>query len=116
MSILIRGMEMPVTCCHCPLMGYDPDIEWNDGGRETQGAYICVMTHELIDNTKREDHCPLVEIPPHGDLIDREALMDDIIGSMVFSGRNVPKEAAIVQKVLDIVGDANAILEAEEDE
>ena len=50
------------------------------------------------------------------DLIDREALMDDIIGSMVFSGRNVPKEAAIVQKVLDIVGDANAIIPAEEGE
>ena len=58
-DILIRGMKMPVTCCHCPLIGYDPDIEWNDGGRETQGAYICVITHELIDNTKREDHCPL---------------------------------------------------------
>jgi hypothetical protein len=70
MSILIKGMEMPVTCCHCPLMGYDPDIEWVDGGRETQGAYICVITHELIDNTKREEHCPLVEIPPHGRLIE----------------------------------------------
>ena len=75
MSVLIKGMDMPVTCCHCPLMGYDPDIEWVDGGRETQGAYICVITHELIDNTKREEHCPLVPVPPHGDLIDRDALM-----------------------------------------
>ena len=74
MSVLIRGMEMPVTCCHCPLLGYDPDIEWNDGGRETQGAYICVITHELIDNTKREEHCPLVPVPPHGRLIDADAL------------------------------------------
>ena len=72
MSILIKGMEMPVTCCHCPLMGYDQDIEWVDGGRETQGAYICVITHELIDNTKREEHCPLVEIPPHGRVIIEE--------------------------------------------
>ena len=74
MSILIKGMEMPVTCCHCPLIGYDPDIEWVDGGRETQGAYICVITHELIDNTKREEHCPLVPIPKHGRLIDADAL------------------------------------------
>ena len=73
MSILIKGMEMPVTCCHCPLMGYDPEIEWNDGGKETQGAYICVMTHELIDNTKRKEHCPLVLVPPHGRLIDADA-------------------------------------------
>lgn len=37
-DILIKGMEMPVTCSYCPLIAYDPDIEWNDGGRETQGA------------------------------------------------------------------------------
>lgn len=74
MGIYLPNMEMPVTCCHCPLMGYDPDIEWADGGRETQGAYICVITHELIDNTKREDHCPLVPVPPHGRLIDAGAL------------------------------------------
>lgn len=77
MSILIKGMEMPVTCCHCQLMGYDPDIEWVDGGRETQGAYICVITHELIDNTKREEHCPLVPVPPHGDLIDYDFCMEN---------------------------------------
>lgn len=77
MSVLVRGIEMPITCCQCPLMGYDPDIEWNDGGRGARGAYICVLTHELIDNTKREEHCPLIEIPPHGDLIDRrEAIID----------------------------------------
>ena len=72
-DILIKGMEMPVTCSYCPLIAYDPDIEWNDGGRETQGAYVCVMTRELIDNTKREGHCPLVPIPPHGDLVDLKA-------------------------------------------
>lgn len=53
-------------------------------------------------------------IPPHGDLVDREALMDDIICSTVLSGRKAPKEATIVQEVLDIVGDANAIIPAEE--
>ena len=74
MGVYIKGMEMPVTCCHCPLMGYDPDIELVDGGGETQGAYICVITHELIDNTKREEHCPLVPVSPHGRLIDADAL------------------------------------------
>ena len=73
MSVLIKGMEMPVTCCHCPLMGYDPDREWFDSMART-GAHICVLTGELIDNTKREDHCPLVPVPPHGRLIDADAL------------------------------------------
>ena len=76
MGIYIKNMKAPATCCHCPLMDYDPDIEWDDGGRKTQGAYICVITHELIDNTKREDHCPLVPVPPHGRLIDADALKD----------------------------------------
>ena len=77
MGVYIKNMEMPVTCCHCPLMGYDPDIECVDGGRETQGAYICVITHELIDSTKREEHCPLIPVPPHGRLIDADALYED---------------------------------------
>ena len=76
MSILIKGMEMPVTCCHCPLMGYDPDREWFDSMARS-GAHICVLTGELIDNTKREEHCPLVPVPPHGRLIDADALMHE---------------------------------------
>lgn len=76
-GVYIRGMEMPINCCHCPLMGYDPDIEWVDGGRETQGAYICVITHELIDNTKREEHCPLHPVPAHGRLIDADVLLEE---------------------------------------
>lgn len=64
MGVYIKGMEMPVTCCHCPLMGYDPDREWFDSTRT--GAHICVLTGELIDNTKREEHCPLVSVQPHG--------------------------------------------------
>ena len=76
MGIYIKNVEMPITCCDCPLIGYDPDLKWNDGGREAQGAYICFITHELIDNTKREEHCPLVEIPPHGRLIDADKPKD----------------------------------------
>ena len=79
-------------------MGYDPDIEWNYGGRETQGVYICVMTHELIDNTKREDHCPLVSVPEHGRLIDADALptYDKPIGKlMMFGGEYVYTQTAI---------------------
>lgn len=70
-GIYIPGMEVPKTCCYCPLMGYDPDREWFDSMART-GAHICVLTGELIDNTKREDHCPLVPVPEHGDLIDRD--------------------------------------------
>ena len=104
MGVYIKGMKIPKSCwrCYIPLGTLKCPVQ-----TEEEAMRYCSCRHK---------DCPIVPIPPHGDLIDREALMDDIIGSMVFSGRNVPKEAAIVQKVLDIVGDANAILEAEEDE
>ena len=73
-DIIIRGMEMPITCCHCKMIAYNPETVWNDNGNETQGAWVCLLTAELIDNTKREEHCPLVELPPHGRLIDAEEL------------------------------------------
>lgn len=72
-GIYIPGMEMPVTCCHCPLMVYDPDREWFDILAQ-MGAHICTLTRELIDNTKREEHCPLVPVPDHGRLGDLDAL------------------------------------------
>ncbi len=118
MSILIRGMEMPATCCHCPLMGYDPDIEWNDGGRETQGAYVCVLTHELIDNTKREEHCPLVEIQPHGRLGDLDELEKSFRedADAEWNRFATPLNwADAFDDVADIVADAPTIIPASEE-
>lgn len=71
MSVYIKGMEMPKTCCYCPLMGYDPDREWFDSMART-GAHICALTGELIDNTKRAEHCPLIPVPKHGRLVDAD--------------------------------------------
>lgn len=110
MSILIKGMKMPVTCCHCPLMGYDPGIEWNDGGRETKGAYICIMTHELIDNTKREEHCPLIELPPHGRLIDESDILEDMDKNVNIDSFN----GYVFRKTVEIILDnAPTVIEAE---
>ena len=53
MSVLIN-MEMPKNCCACPLR-----LAW------------CI---ERIYMVKRPERCPLVPVPPHGDLIDRDAL------------------------------------------
>ena len=58
MSILIKGMKMPETCMYggCPIDGKYCDLWWKMGG----GEY------------GRHRDCPLVEIPDHGDLIDRD--------------------------------------------
>lgn len=58
-DILIRGMEMPQSCWDCPI----------------QVNPFCVLDLiELTDTEKRirPENCPLVEIPPHGRLIDAD--------------------------------------------
>ena len=68
MSILIKGMEMPKSCFMCPFS------EINDADTD-----LCSITGELYDSTPfkpefRRSDCPLIEIPPHGRLIDADAM------------------------------------------
>lgn len=88
MSVLIKGMEMPSVCFECHL-SYD--------------CMSCIATGTKFWNrddafdpdTARLPDCPLVELPPHGDLIDREALAfeDDIYG---WRDKKIVKAAPVV--------------------
>ena len=65
MSILIKGMEMPKNCHEC---------------RFVSGCY-CKAAQKKLDlmvdvSYIRDTVCPLIELPPHGDLIDRDELTD----------------------------------------
>ena len=63
MSILIKGMQMP------PTTGlYVVSVD-NTGGRDKT-----IMTIERMDERRIIGSFELVPIPPHGDLIDRDAL------------------------------------------
>lgn len=66
MSILIKGMEMPTSCENCRFRGL---------GGIALDETVCMFTgnHRKYPNIPRFIDCPLVEIPPHGDLIDRDA-------------------------------------------
>ena len=67
MSVLIKGIEMPKNCKRCPL-------------RYTNTGYtFCELTGEslIIETDKRDDSCPLIEVPPHGDLVDRNYLISE---------------------------------------
>ena len=67
MSVIVRGMEMPKTCCDCPI--------FVDGGYD---SWCGITDNSMAENealTKRNPNCPLVEIPtPHGRLGDLDAL------------------------------------------
>ena len=62
MSVLIKGMEMPKTCIMCWL------------------SPVCPVWVKEVSRYKGYDNrlpdCPLVEVPPHGRLIDAEALYE----------------------------------------
>ena len=75
MSIIVRGMEMPTDCRECRLM------EYHCSTGETWCApaeRILTVDFKPIPFDGRPDWCPLVEIKtPHGDLIDRQKLLED---------------------------------------
>lgn len=67
MGIYIKGMEMPMRCADCWLM--DGEDHW-----------CCAMRGKPLESNyyygikDRPDWCPLIEVPPHGRLIDADAL------------------------------------------
>ena len=63
-EVLITGMEMPNTCRRCIEMGIPVHCRVIK-----QEAVTAVMS-----GYDRPSDCPLIELPPHGDLIDRDNL------------------------------------------
>ena len=77
MSILIKGMEMPTNCSSCPMLeGYDDDGLCHAVGRwlDDDEFWEWDVYPEGDVDLSRPSNCPLVELPPHGRLIDADAL------------------------------------------
>ena len=72
MSILIRGMEMPKGCGNCKLFDASHAI-----GLFAPFGWCRINGKEIFRVSEKADFCPLILVPPHGDLIDRrEAIID----------------------------------------
>lgn len=76
MSILIKGVEMPKDCPMCP-MSY-----WTKGNCEFSGCaivngkrYARYEDEKYANSYGRPSWCPLIELPPHGRLIDADELI-----------------------------------------
>ena len=65
-GIYIPGMEMPKSCGFCPLkmMAMEGDE--------------CAIGARFTEYQKRPSDCPLIHVPDHGDLIDRDAMIDSM--------------------------------------
>ena len=69
MSVYIKGMEMPKSCGYCPFENHADD------------GYECRINGCLTEYQKRPSECPLIPVPDHGDLIDRDALCDGLVSN-----------------------------------
>lgn len=63
MSVLIKGMEIPDKCGHCRFAT----------------AFECQVTKNFITTFNvRQADCPLTPVPPHGRLIDADAVFNNL--------------------------------------
>lgn len=111
MGVYIRGMEMPKNCMECPLK--------TDYG--TCGYYsLYVEAGHESDCEKRRDDCPLIELPPHGRLIDADAMITSIKKQTDFLkviGDDLATIAEVLEKgFLQEIENAPTIIEAEDGE
>lgn len=108
MGVYITGVEMPRACQVCPLS------HWNKLDQLTG----CNLTRRYVPkddedfwNNDRPSWCPLIPVPPHGDLIGRDWLIDIALHLM-----NTAKNDDIangVKWLWQYIIDAPTIIEAE---
>ena len=77
MSILIKGMEMPKDCPMCSMAHYDITGTFR-GCEIVAGKKHAINDLVYANSSTRPNWCPLVPVPPHGRLIDADALIADL--------------------------------------
>lgn len=84
-DLLIKGVEMPRCCNDCAFHKQEGTIELKNGDiiyKIIVKCEICkaedpYMSYRDADMKRRND-CPLIEVSPHGRLIDADNLKDNI--------------------------------------
>lgn len=62
MSVLIKGIHIPTGCAFCFY------------NRDTRCLLLPGSGCDETNGERRRENCPIIEIPDHGDLIDRDEL------------------------------------------
>lgn len=114
MSVLIHDMEMPGRCGHCPCFNAENPIHCQavkaDKAKRIAAPY----------GLPRPDWCPLVEVPPHGRLVDESWLKKAMITTLEALKKNPKMDRqemhliAAFDTLRAMVEDAPTIIEAEE--
>ena len=75
MSVLVKNMEMPISCADCLFKTLSPTGE----------SIVCDIILSTVPWEDRPFDCPLIEVPPHGRLIDADALAKNVTGAIYHS-------------------------------
>ena len=101
MSVLIKGMRMPENCSKCPVA--------------LSGKYCRInKTNETYKMLPfRPDHCPLVDLGKHGDLIDRDEVRNAVFHHLSIKGEEnlLPAEKSVFGNIIK----AKAVIESEDE-
>ena len=101
MSIYIKGMEMPENCTVCPIRSWNGEDD------------ICPFSKVEALSIGRQAKCPLVEIPPHGRLIDADELFQLLDGGYDVDMDELPETKAAL---LEMIANAPTIIPADKEE
>ena len=121
MSVLYKGLKMPKSCSVCREFYYVPD--------SVKGTSVrCGIDNKLIHQysntvydiesgfpykTNRPDWCPLIEVPPHGRLIDGDEVVEIAMEWCPDDDGTVGKIGDL-RELLDEIEAMPTIIEAEE--
>jgi len=103
MSILIKGMDMPSRCENCCMLAMVM------GGTAYTG-YWCKATYKKREDDcgTRPSWCPLIELPPHGRLIDADTLKIKSLRMIVQNALEYDRKA-----LWQMIDDAPTIIKSE---
>lgn len=103
MSILIKDKALPKTCEECLFYGIDAES-------------VCFLEKCYVIRRVGQDKpswCPLVSVPPHGRLIDADALLSQYTGYFWTAKTDY---AEGLRDVANDIKQAPTIIEAEEEQ
>lgn len=123
MSIIIHGIKMPTSCWDCPCAYFTEGVHHN---------YCQAVGYDTeITDDGKPDWCPLIELPPHGRLVDADALcpiVDDEVEHAKENWRQSFKSFPVsgdlyaegfmdgARQIADLLSDAPTVIPADREE
>lgn len=100
MDILIKDWYKPKNCSKCPL-GTDIGAD----------SYICQITHKkmFLYPISVIQTCPLIPVPEHGDLIDRDGFFEAEKGKSIIVKNG--EDWQTIRDIFDSIRNAPTVLE-----